>query len=176
MIWVDYGLVVVILVSALVGLLRGFTRELLGLMTWVFAFAAAWLGSHWMDAWLEPHITAPSVRKGTAYLLLFLGALLVGGVITALVSGGIRDSRFSSTDRTLGAGLGLFRGFVICGLFILIAGQTLLRQDPWWSQSLLIKRLDWVAQGLGTLMPAGWLDAIRAESEPAPVPEAAPRS
>lgn len=175
MIWVDYGLIAVILVSALVGLLRGFVRELLGLMTWVFAFALAWFAAPWMNEALTPHIETPSIRKAAAYGSLFLGALLVGGVITALISGSVRKSALASADRTMGAGLGLIRGLVICGLFVLIGSHTMLRQDPWWHRSALIPRLQWVADGLATVIPAGWLDAIKSESKVQPESPLSPK-
>ncbi|TXI08854.1 MAG: hypothetical protein E6Q76_06660 [Rhizobium sp.] len=43
MIWVDWCIVAVFLISILVGLLRGFAREILNVLTWVLAFGLAWL-------------------------------------------------------------------------------------------------------------------------------------
>lgn len=175
MIWVDYGFIAVILISALIGLLRGFVRELLGLATWVAAFAVAWLAAPWMNDLLLPHVETPSVRKAAAYAGLFLGVLLIGGVITALISGHVRKSVLAAADRTVGGGLGLLRGLVICGLFVLIGGHTVLREDSWWSRSALIPRLQWVADGLATVIPAGWLEALKSEPKLKPQTSAVPK-
>jgi membrane protein required for colicin V production len=167
--WVDYCILALIVISMVIGAIRGFAREALGLATWVFAALLAWFFAKPLFLWLAPYISVPSVRQVTAYASLFLGGLLVGGVITALIADLVRDSRFSSADRTLGAGLGLLRGGLIVALLVLILGMTSLRQDPWWGQSLLIARFEVLAEGLRHLLPKSWLDTLQSAPESVPV-------
>ena len=116
--WADYLILALVLISVLVGLMRGFTRELLGLLTWVLAFGVAWFWAPQFEAYLRDFLSEPSIRKIVAYVLLFLGGLLVGSVITAVLSHFIRGSLLASSDRTVGAGLGLVRGVVLVGIFV----------------------------------------------------------
>ncbi|HCP02317.1 MAG TPA: colicin V production CvpA, partial [Pseudomonas sp.] len=41
--WVDWAIVAIIAVSALISLTRGFVKEALSLLTWVIAGLVAWL-------------------------------------------------------------------------------------------------------------------------------------
>lgn len=161
MIWVDYCILTLILLSTVVGVLRGFAREALGLVTWLLAFWLAFSFADPLSAWLAPRISVPSVRMAVSYAVLFLAGLLVGGILTSMIVQGLRNSAFSSTDRTLGAGFGVIRGVLLVALFVLLAGMTPARQDPWWRQSVLIARFEWLADGLRIVMPEAWLDLLR---------------
>lgn len=163
---VDYGIVALILVSSLIGVLRGFARESLGLATWILAFLLAWLGASTVVEWLAPYIAAPSVRVATAYASLFLGGLLIGSLITSLVVDAIRSSRFSPADRTLGAGLGLIRGVFLVVVAVWLLGQTPASRDEWWSQSRLIGQFKVLADELDALVPRTWLEALKVPPPP----------
>lgn len=167
---VDFGIAGLILASTLIGVLRGFARESLGLATWVFAFLLAWLFAAPVVEWLAPHIGAPSVRVATAYAALFLGGLLAGGILTSLVVDAIRGSRFSPADRTLGAGLGLIRGLFLVVVAVWLLRQTPAIRDAWWSQSRLIGHFEVLADELDAIVPRAWLQALQA----APVSSSAP--
>lgn len=180
MIWVDYCIVGLLLVSTIVGVIRGFAREALGLLTWVLAIWLAVAFAAVVAVKLGPYISVPSVRIASAYAILFLGGLLIGGIITALIVRVLRASALSSTDRTLGGGFGLIRGAVLVALFILIAGTTPARHDPWWQKSLLLGQFQWLADGLRVLIPPRWIDQLQSQElkadesgESAPITEPA---
>ncbi|MDB5971857.1 MAG: CvpA family protein [Hydrocarboniphaga sp.] len=164
MIWVDYCIVGLLVVSTIVGVIRGFARETLGLLTWILAIWLAVAFSAAAAVKLGPYISVPSVRIAAAYALLFLGGLLIGGIITALIVRFMRASALSSTDRTLGGGFGVIRGAVLVALFILIAGTTPARHDPWWQKSLLLDQFQWLADGLRVLIPPRWIDQLQSDT------------
>jgi membrane protein required for colicin V production len=161
MIWVDYCILAVFILSVAIGLLRGFTREVLGLATWLFAFLLAWLLGHTLADALAGKIANPALRLGCAYLLLFLGGLLVGALVTHFVSEAVKDSFLSLPNRMVGGGYGLARAVVLTAGFVLLAGQMGAKAEPWWQQSLLIDKFEWLADGLGTLVPERWLEVLR---------------
>lgn len=165
MIWVDYCILLLIVGSVIIGALRGFTRETLGLATWLLAIALAWLFAEPVYGLLEPYIAAPSVRQVTAYAGLFLLGLLLGSLLTAWVVQAVRNSPFLSTDRTLGAGVGLVRGILLVAIMVLVAGMTPMREDPWWGNSLLVVRFEVLADELRHLIPPSWMQML--ESSPA---------
>src|SRR5690349_18638794 len=120
MIWADWFLLAVLVVSILIGVIRGFTREVLGLVSWIVAIVASlWLGPSAIG-WLEPHIATPSLRIAGAYALVFLVALLLGAVITSVVAMLVRKSALSGVDRMVGGGFGLIRGVLIGVLLVLL--------------------------------------------------------
>lgn len=170
--WADYGILAIIVLSALIGLLRGFTRELFGLGTWILAILLCVLLGPDLAQALQPHFATPLLRAGVAYGGLFLGGLLIGGILTAILVERIRDSRFASTDRTLGIGLGLIRGLLLVGLLVLLARTTGMNEKPWWKQSPLIEPAQVLADGLDVIIPDAWLAPLK--PDPAPTPDAAP--
>lgn len=162
--WADYGILAIVVVSVLVGLMRGFTREAFGLGTWVFAiFLTLLLGREFAEL-LVPHIATPLFRTATAYVGLLLLGLLIGGIVTAVLVARVRESRFSSADRTLGSGLGLIRGVLIVGLIVLLARTNGMNQKPWWNQALLVGPAEVIADGLDILIPDAWLMPLKPDS------------
>lgn len=156
MIWVDWCLLAAFAVSILIGVLRGFTREVLGLASWVLAIAAALTLAPSAVGYLESHIETPSIRIAAAYGLVFLAGLLVGAVVTALASMLVRKSPLSGVDRMVGGGFGMVRGVLFAAILVALVGLTPARLDPWWKESVFIGQLEWLADGFRGLLPEDW--------------------
>lgn len=157
MTWVDYCIVAVALLSILVGVLRGFTREILSLLTWIIAFAVAALFGDRAEGLLEGQLADPAVRGAVASGLVFFAALMVGAIITHIAASAVRSSRFSGSDRTLGGGVGVLRAAIIVVLFVLVAGRMGASEDRWWQQSAIVPHFTALAHGAETLIPDRWL-------------------
>lgn len=161
MIWVDWVLLSALCISILIGVIRGFTREILGLATWILALIASLLLAPHAVQLLEHRISVPSIRIAAAYALVFFLGLVLGGVITAIVSSLVRKSPLSGVDRVIGGGFGAIRGLMIAVMMVWLVGMTPARQDPWWSQSLFVDKLQWLAQGFNRLMPQDWATRLK---------------
>jgi membrane protein required for colicin V production len=162
--WADYLILAVMLLSILIGLFRGFAREVLGIAGWVLAFWVAFTFTHWGSERLEHVISIPSVRHAAAFGGLFLVTLLVSSIITWAIGRAVQDSALSSIDRTLGGGFGVLRGLLVIAALLLAAGSTEVRADPWWSQSVLIPHLEWTAETLRTVVPEHWIQVLQSPS------------
>lgn len=171
MIWADWFLLAALVVSILIGVVRGFTREILGLISWIIAIVAAlWLAPGTIG-WLEPHVATPSLRIAASYALVFFVALVLGAIVTSVVSLLVRKSALSGFDRMVGGGFGLIRGVMIAVVLVWLVGLTPARQDPWWNESMLIPRLETLVDGLRGLLPESW----RKYATPAAAPALAPK-
>jgi membrane protein required for colicin V production len=152
----DYLIIALVVISALVGLLRGFLREVIALVTWVLAVFIAW---HFGDV-LEPHLggllAGPQVRPWAARAILFFTVLLIGWAIGAVVVHFVRLSIFSGMDRFLGLIFGLSRGIVIVGVAIILAQLLRLDGERWWGRSMLIPFGESVANVLRTIAGEQW--------------------
>ncbi len=154
MIWVDYALLVVITVSALFSLLRGFVREAISLFGWILAF---WVGlsfSRPAAVYLEAYIAIPSVRLAAAFFALFLCVLLLTAIANFIAGKLVDKTGISGTDRVLGMVFGAARGVVIIAVLVLFAGLTALPQDPWWKDALLLGYFERVAVEIRSYLPA----------------------
>ncbi|CAI8828854.1 membrane protein required for colicin V production [Methylococcus capsulatus] len=152
--WVDYLIIAVMGLSALVGLTRGLVREVFSLATWA---AAVWLGlrfSHDLAVPLETLIPLPSLRLGVAFVAIFLVSLMAGGLTGFLLGRLVTGTGLGGTDRLAGMVFGLTRGVLLVSVMVLLAGFTPLPRDPWWQESRLIPPFQSMALWIKTLLPA----------------------
>lgn len=109
----DFIVIAVMLVSALLAMVRGLTREVLSIASWVVAAAATlfFFPRYQEDvrALLQPSWLADiALAVG-----IFVVTLIIVSFITMRISDFILDSRIGALDRTLGFIFGLFRGFLL---------------------------------------------------------------
>jgi len=150
--YADYVVLGIVVISILVGLIRGFVEEAFSLLVWTAAFLIAFQYSGDLAMQLEGHIELPSARASLAFAGVFLSVLLVGGLLTFLVGKLVEKTGLSGTDRLLGGAFGGIRGLFIVLALMLVAGLTPVTQDPWWQQSRTIQSLmplaEWAEQFL----------------------------
>ena len=148
----DYVVIAAVLVSAIVGAMRGFLREAVALATWLLALFPAW---HFADL-IEPHLggmlAGSYVKPWAARAIIVLLVLLVGAGVGALLEHFVRLSIFSGMDRFLGLVFGLLRGVVLLGVFVILGQLLHLDGEKWWTRSLLIPYGESVANGLRALV------------------------
>jgi len=151
--WADYALLTILAVSMGIGLWRGFIVEVLSLTVWIAAF---WLtiGFGSTVSAMLGGIESPSARLFVGHAGVFIGVLVVGGLIVWGIGKLIADSGLSATDRVLGLGFGLARGLVLACVVVLLAGFTPLPQEQWWSASRLVPGAQRGAEWMITFLPA----------------------
>lgn len=153
MIWIDYVILGIIGLSAVISLIRGFVREALSLAVWVLAFWVAW--TFFRDLALQlDWFTVPSVRLGAAFLILFIATLMLGALVNFLVGQLVDKTGLSGTDRMIGILFGAARGAILVAILVLLAGLTPFPNDPWWKESQLIGYFQELAVWLKQLLPA----------------------
>jgi membrane protein required for colicin V production len=113
--YLDIFLIVVMLISGLLAMVRGFMREVLSIVAWVAAAAAAFYlfprllpyATQYFGGWNE------WVVKGLVVGGAFLATLIIVSIFTVRLSDKILDSRIGALDRSLGFLFGLARGLII---------------------------------------------------------------
>ncbi|NVK21606.1 MAG: CvpA family protein [Kangiellaceae bacterium] len=147
MIWVDWVILAIIGVSALISLLRGFVREALSLAGWIGAFFVAKAFYEPFAELLVDHIPTNSIRLGVAWVGLFVITLVCAGILNYMIGKMIDKVGLSGMDRLLGMFFGAARGVLICALLVLGLKQfTPVPKDEWWGQSSLIPHMEIVAE------------------------------
>jgi membrane protein required for colicin V production len=148
----DYIVIAAIIISAVIGALRGFLREAIALGAWLVALFLAW---HFSDL-IAPHLGGlmadSEVRPWAARVIITVLILLLGAGIGATLGHFVRLSIFSGMDRLLGFAFGLLRGFVLLGVFVILGQLLRLQGEHWWRGSLLIPYGESIANGLRTLV------------------------
>ncbi|MDH5436148.1 MAG: CvpA family protein [Gammaproteobacteria bacterium] len=138
MVWIDYAIIGIIVISAFISLFRGFAKEALSLAVWVVAIWIALTFSSHLSALMENLISVPSVRISVAFSILFISIIILGSIINYFIGKLVAKSGLTGTDRMLGIIFGIARGGVIVVILVLLAGMTALPRDNWWKQSLLL--------------------------------------
>lgn len=111
----DLILIAVMLISAALAMVRGFTREVLSIASWVAAAAATIYFFEPARAFARQHIhfNPPQLVDVIAAGSVFLVTLLIVSFITMKISDAILDSRVGPVDRILGFVFGAARGLLL---------------------------------------------------------------
>lgn len=103
----DWFLVILFAAGVLLGLMRGFMRILIGILSLIVAF---FLASRWQEPLsqilISRHVSETPARVA-AYLIVFLGTLIAGGLVAWIVSKMLKIAMLSWADRLAGGALGL---------------------------------------------------------------------
>lgn len=154
MIWVDFVIIGIIVLSAGISIIRGFFKEVLSLASWVLAFWVAVSFAPNLSTLLTDYITTPSSRLFAAFFALFVITLILGTLVNYLISTVVEKTGLTGTDRSLGLIFGILRGVGIVTILVLIAATTPMPSDCWWQNSLLLDYFEGLAIWVRDFLPA----------------------
>lgn len=132
--WLDFGVIGVIVLSAVFAFARGFVREALSIIAWVGATAITLYGFNWAYAHAEPYIHNPLLSQVAAGFGLFVGSLVILTMLTGTLARLVQATGLTPIDRTLGFIFGLARGALLVCLAYLLLDLTVPQQNdrpPW---------------------------------------------
>ncbi|MHA7815254.1 MAG: CvpA family protein [Pseudohaliea sp.] len=139
----DWLVVVIIALSALVSLWRGFSREALSLAGWILAFVLANLLATRLSSVLAGIIENPTGRYIVAWTLVFVAAVLLAGLAARLFARLVRASGLGLLDRILGSVFGMLRGLLIVIVLLFLLRQLVPpAEQQWLHRSQLVPYLD----------------------------------
>jgi membrane protein required for colicin V production len=132
----DIVLIVVMLISGLLAMVRGFMREVLSIIAWVLAAGATLYSYAKLLPLAKQYFNNDIVATVAVIGGVFLVTLLVVSVLTVRLSDMVLDSRVGALDRTLGFLFGLARGLVIVVVaFMFFTWLVPDRSQPEWVKS-----------------------------------------
>ena len=138
--YLDLGLILIVLVSALLSMLRGFTREVLAIASWAAAAAAAFYGYPYVLPYVQPHIAKEQIAMAVSAAGVFFATLIVVSIVTVKLSDAILDSKVGALDRSLGFVFGAGRGFLLCVVaFVFFAWLVPEKGQPGWVRNARTK-------------------------------------
>ncbi|MCW8333081.1 CvpA family protein [Vibrio sp. SCSIO 43135] len=136
--WLDFVILGVIGLSALISLVRGFAKEALSLVIW---FGAFFIASQYYAklAVYFTNIEDDMFRNGTAIAALFVSTLIVGALVNYVIGQLVEKTGLSGTDRILGIVFGALRGVLIvsAALFFMDVFTT-ANNSEWFKTSVLV--------------------------------------
>lgn len=131
--YLDLVVLGVIFVSAVLAMMRGLTREVLAIASWVAAAVVAYLFYKPVLPYVQQYISHPLISVAIAVGAVFIITLIVVSLITVRISDFILDSRIGALDRTLGFVFGAARGALICVIgFVFFTWLVPADKQPEW--------------------------------------------
>ncbi len=130
----DGILIVIMLISALLAMIRGFVREVLSIAAWIAAAAAAFFFYDDLLPYVQPHIAHKQLAVAASAGSIFLLTLIIVSFVTMRISDFVLDSRIGALDRTLGFLFGAARGLllVVVGMLFFNWFVPKAEEQPTW--------------------------------------------
>jgi membrane protein required for colicin V production len=165
----DWSMIGITSLSILLGVIRGFAKEAMSLITWITAISLSTIYTEKVSLWFSS-ISMVGARLMLAFVLIVLATLIIGGIISHLIGKLISSAKFNLPDRLMGSLFGGARGVLIVAVFILFAGPTPLAEHPFWKDSHLIPKFIPLTHWLNEKMPA---DLVEFKQKVQPIPNKA---
>jgi membrane protein required for colicin V production len=134
----DFILLGIMLLSGLLALMRGFTREALSVVAWGAAAVAAYVAikqPHFIEFATKnvPYLDQEILAKIAVGAVSFIVVLIIVSIISVKISDYVVDSAAGAFDRSIGFIFGVFRGFVFVVIAYLFYGWLTPadRRDVW---------------------------------------------
>lgn len=160
----DIAVMIVVFLSAMLAMVRGFSREILSVGSWMAAAAAALAVALWDDPLtpvVKTYVENETIAMIVTIAIVFLVILIAVSMITMRISDFIIDSSIGALDRTLGFIFGAARGvllFVVAiGMFNWLAPEA---QPTWIADAKSKPFLDNMANSLIAILPEDIEDLV----------------
>ena len=149
----DWAFLTVLAVSLLIGAWRGLVYEVLSVLGWALSFYLAQWFAPDLASRLPLQGASEPVRYAAAFVLIFVVAVLLAGLVAVLFKKMVEAIGLRPVDRTLGAAFGLVRGGILLLALTVVVNMTAFKSSAWWQQSQGAEVLTAALKGLKPVLP-----------------------
>lgn len=125
---IDIGILSILALSALIGILRGFTREFFGIAGWAGAFFVTIWGVPFLQPYVYKWVGNSLLADIISALGLFIFSFVTFMTFIRAMSNRVKGSILVSLDRSLGLLFGIMRGSAIV-IFLFFMSNFLWKPD-----------------------------------------------
>ena len=128
----DWIILLVLVISVVQAASSGFFQEAFGIAGLVFGYLiAAWQYRH-LAGHFAAYISSPWLGEIVAFLAIFLGVMLLAGILGKIVRWMVKEAGLNVVDRFLGGVLGFARGILLVA--IVLVSMTAFTPTSRWLQ------------------------------------------
>jgi membrane protein required for colicin V production len=117
--FLDIVFALIVLISIILAVTKGLMREIVSVVALIGGFVLAVLYYPVPAWWFKNLLKTDALADLTGFLVIFIGCLVIGGVISLLINKFIKAASLEWVDRLLGALFGLLRGWLIASIIVL---------------------------------------------------------
>lgn len=125
--YVDYAVLAVLIASGILATLRGFARELLGVLGWVIAVIFGRIMQSPVTSQVEEYINDDAVAEFLGWMIPFTIAVLAWYFFANMTATSLKKMAMGALDRPLGFLFGAIRGLVIVS--VIYMGALLMAEN-----------------------------------------------
>ena len=160
--YVDILVILVLFASLIFGFFRGFVKELLSLMAWVFAFFVASYFSLSVAEILTFEAEF-SIKYVGSFVLIFIFVLIVSSILIKYISSFVYKIGLGASNIILGGLFGVLRGIIIVYFLIFLIEKTSFVEEPTWQYSNSIILIKLIVEKTFPYLPQDWLNNVKYE-------------
>jgi membrane protein required for colicin V production len=168
--FLDILLIGIVAIFLIRGFFRGLVQEVLSLAAVILGIFLASRYQHLLVPHLEMYIKSEMTVDALAYVIIFLGTLVVFWLLAKLLRTALDIALLGWVDRTAGGIFGLIEGILI-GLILLTFIQAFAPESRWLKESYIAPRSQHMVQLVVELAPDSMRDALRSKGFDLPSPQ-----
>ena len=151
--FVDLAIIIIVFISSLFGLQRGFVKELLSVVFLLLSSILALKYGGDFGSSLLSWVDSISFRFWSGVILLFFIFLFLGSLLNWGISKLIKMSLINGINRFLGMIFGFLRGCVLISLIVMLMQNSTFSVNDWWLDSPIIPYAEIFAEWMRVMIP-----------------------
>jgi membrane protein required for colicin V production len=168
---VDFIVIGIIAFSAILGLIRGLTREALSLTGFILAMYLAYTFSGEIATkWLNTAPGGTTGQNALAFIGVFVVVLILSKIISSLFTRVVSSIGLSFFDRLFGAVFGFLRGALIVVVLSTLFALTDIPKSAEWKDALTKPAVETAVGLIRDWLPADWAERLKNATDIRQVP------
>jgi len=168
---VDFIVIAIVCLSAILGLIRGIVREAISLLGFALAMYVAYnYSSVFASKFLTSVPGGVTSQHVVAFISIFVGVLILSKIIANLLNRFISTVGLSFFDRLLGAVFGVLRGTLIVVVISTLFALTDLPKSSEWKDALTKPAIEMAVGLINSWLPDDWASQLKNATDIRQVP------
>lgn len=117
--WLDLAILAMLISSVVSGLMRGFSRTIVGFAASVIAILASIWFYGTAAAMLRPYVAHASLANFAGFGMIFVTVTIIGAIVSRILEKMLKWAGLKWLDRLMGAGLGAVRAGVVAAAMVM---------------------------------------------------------
>lgn len=162
--WIDATILAIVILSVVIGIFRGFVKEVLSLINWGGAIFATIYFHEKAQNYLKAYIDSETVLSMASFAAVFLIFIIAGSLVTHFIGYLVKKSGLGGTDRMLGLVFGFARGVLVSAVLLAAVSFTPVKSQKTWQDSLILPIFNPVVAWLNTNISSHLTDSFEGKN------------